>query len=243
MALVDPACTAGLTRNQVLEGALEALFRAAGPYVGDHVDRPEQDGAALALVRAIASWVGRLGSTAAPASAHGRLALALLSQRTQKPALVPGRPLFATKWWFVANNVSHALGVPKMTGLLWVLPRVWARLPSLPALGSVRHRDQVWAALREQTAVRLPEEPAAGLEALVRWLGVPTLPGIPRPVAEDVARSCTRMWGGGLPMLAGLPSAQLADLLTDDPPATRQPALLTDPTPRQTAAVATHPHK
>ena len=240
VAVLDPACTAGLSRTQVLEGALEALLRAAGPYVGDRVDRPRQDAAALGLVRAIATSVGRLGPSREPAGPSARLVLARLSQRTQDPALVAERPPFGATWWFVANNAAHHLGVRKMTALLWVVPRMWALMSSLPASGSVRHRDLVWTAIRNEMPLGLPETPAEGFAALVAWLGLPVLPNPTPGQAQDIATSCIRMWGGGLPMLGGLPFAQLAALLTTNPLAD-SPALR-DPTPRQPAAVGTDQH-
>ena len=240
IAVLDPSCTAGLSRTQVLEGALEALMRAAGPYVGDRVDRPMQDATALGLVRAIAASVGQLGQSCEPTGPSARLVLAQLSQRTQDPALVAERPPFGATWWFVANNTAHHLGVRKMTALLWVVPRMWALMPSLPASGSVRHRDLVWAAIRNEIPVGLPETPAEGFAALVAWLGLPILPNPTPAQAQDIARSCIRMWGGGLPMLAGLPYAQLAALLTTNPLAD-SPAP-GDPTPRRPAAVGTNQH-
>ncbi|MGB8381544.1 MAG: iron-containing alcohol dehydrogenase [Dermatophilaceae bacterium] len=239
--VLDAACTAGLSRSQVLQGAMEALLRAAGPYVGDHVERPQQDAAALGLVRDIATLVAQIGSGSA-ADDWTRLALARLSQRAHHEDLLAGRRPFATTWWFVANDTAHVLRVPKMTALLWVLPRIWARMPARPAFGSAAHRDRVWATVREVIPVALPDEPAEGCTALVRWLGLPLLPSPTHEQAHDIARSCVRLWGGGLPMLANLPYAVLLDLLTTEPHPSQAAAAAGPTAPRRPVAVGIPAH-
>ncbi|MGI5197045.1 daptide-type RiPP biosynthesis dehydogenase [Streptomyces sp. CA-288835] len=219
-ALLDPAATETLPAELLVEGALEALFRTVGPYVGNLLDRPVED----ALAQSAAVQLARLGGETARQLAAGRtpdaelrMDLARLSGLTQSTWLSYGRDLFSTEGWMIANELSSALGTRKMTAVAALLPPLWqAVLAGDTRLGSAPRLWRIWDLLRsaDSSGDPLPAEPAAGITALMDRWGVARDLTLPPPLLETVARRTVRTWGAGLPMLGGLRTADVSALLT-----------------------------
>ncbi|MFI8188715.1 daptide-type RiPP biosynthesis dehydogenase [Streptomyces sp. NPDC085946] len=219
-ALLDPAATETLPAELLVEGALEALFRTVGPYVGNLRDRPVED----ALAETAAVQLVRLGGAAARQLAAGhrpgpelRTDLARLSGLTQSTWLSYGRDLFSTEGWMIANELSSALGTRKMTAVAALLPPLWrAVLAGDTRLGSAPRLRRVWDLLRsaDSSGGPLPAEPAAGITALMDRWGVARDLALTPPLLDTVARRTVRTWGAGLPMLGGLRTADVSALLT-----------------------------
>lgn len=207
IAVLDPDATAGLTRKQVVEGRLEALFRVLGPVVGQHEADPATDALALDIARSLvrSACRARSGSTLdGPIWRHRRHQLARWSAATQARELHRSPRVFTVKVWFLANNLSHHLGVRKMVALDTLVPAVWQAMVTNPAWGSAEKLRRVWAELARETPVTLDPDPTVGLEQLLTWLDVERLTSLDPVHRDAVAHSCIRMWGASLPMLAGL---------------------------------------
>ncbi|MFC8566301.1 daptide-type RiPP biosynthesis dehydogenase [Streptomyces sp. NPDC057245] len=234
-AVVDPEATATLPADLVAEGVLEVLFRICGSYVGDHRDQPTED----ALAQALAERTVRLGHEVRARRAAGRAAderlrteIAKISGLSHAGWVVLNRSPYAGKGWYLANELSSELGLRKMTAVAALLPPLWGAIAAGDTrLGSARRLDALWRRLRTdapdpagqgRTAPPLPEDPAAGIAALIDSWGVGR-----RVTAEPgrlavVARRSVRAWGAGLPMLDGLGAADIEGLLAQ---------AVSDPTP------------
>lgn len=200
VAVLDPDRTATLPARLLREGVLEALLRVIGPVVGsDHVGGLPDAEAAM-LVRELVAVGDRFA--AGDTSSGLRLHAAMLSAATHTGWALAGRATYAAKHWYLANELSTALGVRKMVATALVVPVVWERI----MLGDRRFGD---AALLEAAWRWVGSSaPVEGFRSLVRrWdLVADVVPG--DAVAEATERAM-RSWGGGLPMLAGISRADV----------------------------------
>ncbi|MFD7028529.1 daptide-type RiPP biosynthesis dehydogenase [Streptomyces sp. NPDC059917] len=218
-AVLDPAATATLDDELIAEGVLEALFRAVSPYVGDHGDLPTED----ALVETIAERLVRLGHEVRDARRAGRptddrlrLEIAKLSALSHAEWAHLGRDLYAVKGWLIANELSSALGVRKMTAVAAILPHLWRAISAGESrLGSAVRLERLWSRLRATDPDALPADPAAGIEALVDSWGIDRgITAGPDRLAAIAGRT-VRAWGAGLPMLGGLRTGEVYGLLAE----------------------------
>lgn len=226
LAVIAPEATATLPAGLVAEGVLEVLFRLCAGYAGDHRDRPTED----ALARALAERTVRLGDEVRDLHARGRTAgdglrteIAKISGLSHAGWVVLNRPPYAGKGWYLANELSSELGLRKMTAVAALLPPLWAAIAAGDArLGSARKLDALWQHLRAaaldpagegRPGRPLPEEPAAGIAALIDSWGVGRRITVEPDRLAVVARRCVRAWGAGLPMLDGLDAADIEGLL------------------------------
>ncbi|MDX3544799.1 iron-containing alcohol dehydrogenase [Streptomyces europaeiscabiei] len=218
-ALLDPSATATLPRELVVEGVLEALFRAVSPYAGDHRDdRRTEDRLTETVARRLVQLGYEAVREARPSDAL-RLDIAKLSGLTHGEWLHQGRDPYAVKGWLIANEMSSALGVRKMTAVAALLPHLWrAVLDGEPRLGSAPRLHRMWAGLRDaapqERARALPEDPADGIEALMDdWRVGRRLTADGPGQIEALAERTVRAWGAGLPMLGGLRAEDVRRLL------------------------------
>ena len=206
-AVLDPACTAGLPDHLLREGVLEALLRILGPVAGS----PPVGGLPDAEARALAGHLVAIGDrlAAGETGARIRLQAAMASAATHTGWSLSGRYPFSAKHWYLANELSTVLGLRKMTATAMLLPAVWSRIEA----GDRRYGDPAQLAM----AWRWVDDsaPVAGLRALLRrW----QIGGGPRPSSADLgeaARRAVTSWGGRLPMLAGLPAAEIEALYAE----------------------------
>lgn len=207
-AVLDPLATRGLPDHLVREGLLEPLFRLGCQFVADAGERPTEDALALALAERLVALGDRLDdalggpATDPAASDELRRQIAQISALSHAPWLSLGRDRYAARGWYIATELSVALGVRKMTAVAALLPALWAEIDDGRAvLGSADRLRAWWRRLRVAGARPLPADPAAGIAALVgRWRIDPRLPA-DATAADPVARRCVARWGAGLPML------------------------------------------
>ncbi|MFJ1708372.1 daptide-type RiPP biosynthesis dehydogenase [Kitasatospora sp. NPDC088346] len=214
LALLDPLATAGLPAELVVEGALEALFRVAGVYAGDLRDSPVED--ALALT--VAAQLLVLGYRAAADGPDDQVrgALARLSALTHSDWLQLDRDPFALRGWYLANELSTALGVRKMTAVAALLPPLFRRTAAGDRrLGSAERLARLWEGLRSAAPRPLPADPPAGIAALLEHWGVEHRPVADPAELDAVARRTVRAWGAGLPALGGLTLGDVRAVLGD----------------------------
>ncbi|WP_329196467.1 MULTISPECIES: daptide-type RiPP biosynthesis dehydogenase [unclassified Streptomyces] len=217
VAVLDPVATGTLDDELIAEGVLEALFRVVSPYVGDHGDLPTED----ALVETIAQRLVLLGHEVRDARRAGRptddrlrLEIAKLSGLSHAEWAHLGRDLYAVKGWLIANELSSALGVRKMTAVAAILPHLWRAITAGESrLGSAVRLERMWSRLRATGPDTLPADPAAGIEALIdSWRIGRTITAGPDRLAAVAGRT-VRAWGAGLPMLGGLRTDDVYGLL------------------------------
>ncbi|MGW6545002.1 daptide-type RiPP biosynthesis dehydogenase [Streptomyces massasporeus] len=226
-AVIDPVATATLPLELAAEGVLEVLFRISGLYVGDHGDLPTEDALAQALAERalrLGNELGALRASGRPAGGPLRTEIAKVSGLSHAGWVVLGRAPYAGKGWYLANELSTGLGLRKMTAVAALLPCVWGAIAAGDArLGSARRLDGLWQRLRMaaldpqsagQPAAPLPEEPGAGIAALIDSWGVARRITAQPDQLAVIARRTVRAWGAGLPMLDGLSTADIDRLLT-----------------------------
>jgi len=231
-SVVDPLATASLPSPLVAEGVLEALFRVVSPYLGDHSELATED----ALVEVIAERLAVLGcqvraarSAGAAVPAEVRVDVARLSGLSHAGWLHRGRDPYSVKGWLIANELSSALGIRKMTAVATLLPALWAAVAGGESrLGSARRLARIWARLRAAgppELAALPVDPGPGVAALIdHWL-IGRESGAAPELIDQVALRVVRAWGSGLPMLGGLAAADVGRLLAAAlPPPVRTPA-------------------
>ncbi|CAL9305362.1 daptide-type RiPP biosynthesis dehydogenase [Streptomyces rochei] len=219
IAVIDSEATVTLPQELVAEGVLEVLFRLVSPYVGDHGDLPPQD----ARVEDVARRLVRLGYEVRDAARCGqrcsdglRLEIAELSGSSHDEWFHSGRDPYAVKGWLVANELSSALEIRKMTAVAALLPPLWRAIDAGERrLGSARRLRRLWSLLRSEGPGRLPADPASGMAALIDSWGIDRSVSLTPDKAEAVALRIVRAWGAGLPMLGGLAADDLLSLLRE----------------------------
>jgi NADP-dependent alcohol dehydrogenase len=126
-----------------------------------------------------------------------------------------GRDPFAARGWYLANELSVALGLRKTQAVAALLPHLWRAIALGDArLGSAPRLRRMWRAIRRVAVRPLPDDPVPGVVRLLDAWGVrrALAPGDDDRVAL-AARRAVRSWGGGLPMLAGLRRGEIHTLL------------------------------
>ncbi len=228
-AVLDPVATETLPAELVLEGVLEVLSRIASPYVADHRDLPTED----ALAEVVAERVMRVGHQAhatrvagRPLDGELRLEIAKLSGISHGEWICRAGDPYAVKGWLLANELSATLGIRKMTAVAALFPHLWRAVSDGDArLGSAERLTRIWSRLRTCGQRAMPQEPATGIAALIdEWRVDRRIVATPEQL-DSVARRTTRAWGAGLPMLGGLTTGDIRELLaraTD----TREPVVV-----------------
>ncbi|MFB4424062.1 daptide-type RiPP biosynthesis dehydogenase [Streptomyces sp. QL37] len=216
-SVLDPLATVTLPRHLLVEGVLETFFRLVSPYVGDPADLPEPD----ARVEATAVRLLRLGDEIAEATREGgpatdeqRARSARLSARSHAQHLHDGRDPYAVKGWLIANELSTALGLRKMTAVAALLPPLWQAIDEgEERLGSARRLRRLWAVIRTGLGRSLPDRPAVGVASLIDAWGIERRVVADPEVTGAIAHRIVRAWGAGLPMLGGLGHPDVSRLL------------------------------
>ncbi|MFJ9839111.1 daptide-type RiPP biosynthesis dehydogenase [Kitasatospora sp. NPDC101155] len=205
LAVLDSANTATLPHRLVVEGVLEALLRVLGSAIGTESGPAYADGEAAGLA-------GRLVATGTELAggrddAEVRLAASQLSAATHTGWALVGRAPFAAKHWYLANELSTALGVRKMTATATLLPAVWQRIQG----GDLRfgHPERLRTAWSwvHAAAPEHPAEPVPGIRSLLSAWDVRAVSGAAPQALDRAARAAVESWGGRLPMLAGIDTA------------------------------------
>lgn len=215
LAALDPVHTATLPASLQAEGLLEVILRVIGPAIGSDVARvADREAEAIVQEAAQLSERWRLGGR----GPEERLLAAQLSAQTHRGWALVGRDSYAAKHWYVANELSWATGTRKIPATVSILPALWRRIVDGDRRWGRQERLALaWSWVRSAVD-RLPEDPVAGLRALLhRW----NIRGIATPSRSLLLETTERVhssWGGTLPALAGVESAAVLDLLTESFP-------------------------
>ncbi|RXS69399.1 iron-containing alcohol dehydrogenase [Streptomyces sp. TM32] len=210
IAVLDSAHTKTLPRELLAEGVLEALLRVVGSALGEEPGLPHADDAAVGLVVRLAEAGERLLN--GDATAEVRLTTAWLSTTTHTGWALAGRPPYAAKHWYLANELSTVLGVRKMTATAAILPAVWQRIRDGDRrFGDARRLRIVWSWVRT-TLPDLPIDPVEGITALVLRWRLETPSPTTAAVLDRATRRAVASWGGRLPMLGGVSHADIRSL-------------------------------
>lgn len=230
-AVLDPLATESLPAYLVREGVLEILARLAGPYVGDLTLAGRNTGdssgdvsacgpasLADALVEAAVADLVRVGSaveTAKNLGAPERLRVAEISAFAHDARLSRPASPWGSRLWPIANELSRAAGVRKMTASAALWPLVWRSVVTGDErFGSASRLYRLWGVVRSAYPGPLKADPADGLADLIaRWHIRSVVPFDPHS-AGRIARDVVRAWGAGLPALGGLGGADVLALLS-----------------------------
>ncbi|MBT2547264.1 daptide-type RiPP biosynthesis dehydogenase [Arthrobacter sp. ISL-65] len=217
--LLDSGLTATLPVGMLLAGALEAIFRLSTPFVMTAKPRRSADSLALASIRALVE-AGNEARTFDPGKETARASqvrrdIAELSSFSQTGWSSLGRHSYGTLPWIIATELSMAYGISKMDAVAAILPAYWQRIESGDArFGSSDRLRDVGQALAA-TAGASARTPVGALEQVLSQWGL-TQP-LPLQLSDihRIAQQISRAWGGGLPMLQGLASADVAAFLAE----------------------------
>lgn len=208
-ALLDGETLLSLTAAAMREGAFEALLRVAGMATGT---RAASAGAIDLAVSLVAAGHGRLDG------ARSRLRIAILSAATVRTPVQrgssPAPSAFSMRHWYVANELSFALGVRKIPATIAVIAAIWRRIDAGDRRWGEREGlRSLWHPVAD--SARLPTSPADGILALIRrWgLGRPARPG--DDAIERIAAATELAWGGALPALRDIGADDIASVLHD----------------------------
>lgn len=211
-AALDPAATATLPVWQLIEGCLEAMLRITSYYVGHQgAERDEADHAAEAVLAGLVEvgfeLVDHLDA-GRPVPADVRSTAARLSNLSHSSLLQAGLESFSDRTWPLANELSTAARVRKLTALALVAPAVWRRTEQAGSAWGAAHRlERVWAVIRSSATTEMPPEAPRGLVQLMDLWQVDRSIG---PVDwDDIAHATARAWSHGLPMLRGISEDEL----------------------------------
>ncbi|RSM63047.1 alcohol dehydrogenase [Amycolatopsis sp. WAC 01376] len=204
LAVLDPELTATLPEHLLREGALEALLRVLGPVAGSARVGGLPDAEAATLAAELVAVGDRI--SAGDSGQDARLSVAMLSTATHTGWALAGRGRYSAKHWYLANELSCALGVRKMVATACLLPAVWARiLEGDTRYGNTASLTEAWGRLGH-------EDPVTGLRNLLRRWRIEYELTAPADVIRKAAEAAVRSWGGRLPMLAGLAVADIEEL-------------------------------
>lgn len=187
-AILDGKLLMSLPVAAIREACLEALLRLAGA----HSSRPKSANARRDAIR-IGQALVRAGD-AAFETAEQRLRVSRLSAATQTSAALQVRDPFAARHWYVANEVSFALGVRKMVATASVVAAVWSQV----ARGDVRWGDSqrlhdYWHALSPGRE-RQPGFAERVDELIDRW-GIHRTPQPSGAEIDHISDAVIRAWG------------------------------------------------
>ena len=227
LAICDSAATDGLPLELVREAVVEVAARLVVPFAAPRQEevhplaRALSDDVLLADLAALLRVADRLGDAAGAdvADAETRLALAAVSAHSHGGWAHVGRGSFSSPLWFVATELSEALHVSKSRATAVLLP-TWA--------AAVRDGRPCWGdaarlqALEDRVAVIVGPGAHEHLGVVDRVCTL--LPAAECLSGSDAARvqivnsvteASMRRWGAGLPMLAGVTSADVRALVDD----------------------------
>ncbi|WP_231745543.1 daptide-type RiPP biosynthesis dehydogenase [Arthrobacter sp. EpRS71] len=208
VAMLDAGHLATLPKYLVLEGLFEALLRVAGTMVGSQHSIFDDDGHVL-IQRMV-----RLGEQLTMFDAPElRLTAARLSMETHTGWALMGRNPYGARHWYLANELAYATGTRKMTATASVIGPIWEEIShGAAAWGDRRRLQQLWSMVTEVVPV-LDPEPAPGITDLMRRWGIAGLETLGEETLLRTTEAAIRNWGGALPMLRGIDSAQIHHVL------------------------------
>ena len=211
VALVDPSLTRTLPRRLCLQGAFETLVRLLVPCITDDTARPLQDAITFAVARTIVAQGRRVACDLGDDDA--RLSLALATVASHVAWAGTGRPVGGHVLWYLANPVSPAAGVDKVSALAALTPAYLAAVcrGAHERLGRPARLARAGAEVLGSDGT--PAGAHAAFVALLREWGLPTsvdeLGTCPVDPAE-LTQSALALWGDQA-LLGAVPVAAIHD--------------------------------
>lgn len=210
VTVLDPAATRTLPPWLVMEGVLEAVIRVLSYYVGHRGEREANDRRTERLLIDLvvhgyiaAAHLARDESVPDPV----RMRLAVLSGRTHHDDVIDGLDPFSDKCWPLANELSSAAGVRKLTAMALLLPELWRRiLTGADSWGSPERLARLWSIVSREVPALNPS-PLPGLTDLMDDWSIARR--VPPPDVWTLARSTGVAWAHGLPMLHAVSQDEL----------------------------------
>ncbi|MCL1870349.1 MAG: iron-containing alcohol dehydrogenase [Promicromonosporaceae bacterium] len=213
VAVCDPRATAGLPAHLVREAVVEVAARLVVPFASrwqagvvhplTHVLGDETTQTDLRVLLRLADALAT--SDAATPDELTRMAIAAVSAHSHGGWANVGRASFSSPVWFVATELAHVLGISKSAATALLLP-AWT--------DAVLAGERAWGdagRLRALAAGLGCEGPVEMIDRVCALLPAPGRGGADD--ADEVAYRCMRRWGGGLPILAGITSRDVAGLV------------------------------
>ena len=210
LAVHDPAVTATLPRELIAEGCLEILSRIWGLVAGSSTAVPTAD----AVVTALAKRVMILGTACADRTLTpaGMAELASISAATHSTMLMGVYNPFASKVWYLSNELSVQFGIRKMTAIATLMPAWWrAILADDERWGSATRLRTLWSEMY-QAGLTQDNDPVKGLTTLIERWGIERV-RVPDRDTAGLAESICRAWGNGLPALGALTREDISTVL------------------------------
>ena len=206
-AVYDDDLLATTPAALVSEGKLEILYRLSVALIGAAGQRSRDDSDIVAAVRELVTLAQ------APETAATRRALAEASARSHHGALMTDVDPFAGKLWYVATETSDVRECRKVAAIAGLLPSMFTLIGSgRTGWGAPDRLTRLWETVRSASVMPLPEAPDRGVQELILQWGVQPV----RPRLDDVetiVHRAVRRWGGGLPMLRGVRSEDVRELV------------------------------
>ena len=191
----------------VHEGRLEVLYRLSVLLIGADGQRSRDDADIVTAVRELV----RLAES--PETTANRGALAQASARSQSAPLMTGANPFSGKLWYVAAETSEVLGSRKVAAIAALLPSMFALIrDGRTGWGEPDRLARFWETVCSASAMSLSESPERGIHELIAQWGVQPVELPPEDI-ETIVQRTVRRWCGGLPMLRGLRSNDVRELV------------------------------
>ena len=205
--LYDRDLLAGTPEWLVRQSLLEIFFRLSVAVLGVMNDRHSQGDN---IVNAVRENV-RLGDR--PLDPDARIRMACLSASSHSAALMAGVDPFAGKLWYIATEMSDVLGVRKVDAMATLFPAMFTLIErGKQVWGSRTRLEYLWNIVRSASVENLPIVAHEGIRVLLKHWRIAGTSISPSDIDLIVQRSICR-WGGGLPMLSGIRSNDVCDLL------------------------------
>lgn len=203
--VLDGALTRTLPAAAVTEGAAEIVLRLAGAALGSDPD-PDADDEAATLIRRMAAVLRRT-----PLDDGDRLRLARVSAATHAGAAMAGRNPFASRHWYLANELSTATKATKIAATFAILPGLWQRiLAGDQRWGDATRLRYVWSWIAEPMG--WDADPLIGVREWAAAWRIQALDAVPRSALDEAAGACAATWGGRRPMLPGIAADDIGAL-------------------------------
>ncbi|MFK0244175.1 iron-containing alcohol dehydrogenase [Amycolatopsis azurea] len=211
-AVIDSGFTESLTRQSILDGLLMSLIQFMDPYTDGEVDCVLAEAAIRTAIGLLVS-LGVRAKDGRCASADRLLACYLNAARSG--LTFAGRHPYVSRTWAIAAEMIGVLKLPPVTALAAVLPSLWRRIEDGDdRFGNRGRLRQVWGWIRAAGFRDLPADPADGIAELIRSWGIDGEMRCDRRHGTLIASRAVRFWGANVPGLAGIPAADLADMIT-----------------------------
>lgn len=214
VVLLDAMLTQSLPDRVAFAGIFEIIFRLSTPLILTPKPRSTSDALALASMKQlVAAGEDLLESETIRESRETLQTIAELSAFSQTGWTSLGRDPYSTLPWIIASELSMVAGISKMDAVAAILPTYWRQIEAgNTRFGAIARLNEVTEAMGLNPASNSAS--TALTQFLQRW-GLSMSLALSSTIVHETSRKISRAWGGGLPMLQGLTSANITDFLTE----------------------------